>query len=82
MDKIKHAFTEHPASVGESWSEHAQVALGFALRLQVAALAAFVHALLPFLCVKTSSGIITRLYERMVTNRNRQTAAITDTARA
>lgn len=82
MDKIKHVFTEHPGSVGETWGEHAQVSLGFALRLQLAALAALVHAVFPFLCVKTASGIISGLYTRMVTHRTRKPAVDADAARA
>ena len=47
----------------------AAAAWGFAWRLQVAALAALVHAVLPFLCVKTASTLITGLHGRMVTHR-------------
>jgi Family of unknown function (DUF6356) len=82
MDKFKQAFTEHPGSVGETWGEHAQMSLGFALRLQQAALAALVHAVFPFLCVKTGSGIISDLHTRMLTNRARKPSADTDIARA
>ena len=73
MQKITHAFTDHPAAVGENWGQHATTALGFALSLQVAALAALVHAILPFMFIKTASRIITGLHERMVTHRARDT---------
>ncbi len=69
------SFTEHPASVGETYTEHMRVALSFATAMAGAALACFVHAFLPFLCVRTGSGTITVLYDRMVTNRDRQTPA-------
>ena len=68
-------FTKHPASVGESWGQHALAACSFAWSLQLASLAAFVHALLPFLFVKTASARITSLYGRMVTHRSRPMAA-------
>ena len=74
------SFTEHPASVGESYGQHAGAAFGFAWRLQLAALAALVHSLLPFLCVKTASSSITSLHDRMVTHRARTTSAPNDGA--
>ncbi|MBL8384163.1 MAG: hypothetical protein JNM90_13870 [Burkholderiales bacterium] len=74
MNTIKHAFTAHPATVGETWAEHAGVAFGFAWRLQLAALAALVHAVFPFLFVKTASSRISDLHGRMVVNRVRDRA--------
>jgi hypothetical protein len=68
MMSLKHLFTEHPDAVGESYFEHMGVALSFAGPLALAALAALVHAFLPFLCVTTASRTVKRLYGRM-TNR-------------
>ncbi len=65
-------FTEHPQSVGESYGEHMVMAGSFGLRLLAGALVCFVHALLPFLFVKTGSSIITDLHRRMVTQRDRR----------
>jgi Family of unknown function (DUF6356) len=62
-------FTEHPASVGESYWAHLLRACWFAGRLLLAAGACFIHALLPFLFVKTGSQAITQLYAAMVTQR-------------
>ena len=64
-------FTEHPASVGESYFQHMGSALSFACRLFVAMLCCIVHAALPFLFRSTGSRIISELHERMITNRNR-----------
>ena len=64
-------FTEHPASVDETYAEHLGVALSFALRMFLGSLACLVHAFLPFLFVKTGSETIAELYERMVANRRR-----------
>lgn len=58
-------FTEHPASLGETYPEHMRVSLSYALPLTRAAGAAYLHALLPFLFTTTASGIVKRLYERM-----------------
>jgi hypothetical protein len=68
-------FSRHPASVGETWRQHAASACGFAWGLQLAALAALVHAFFPFLFVKTASERIACLYDRMVTHRLRSTGS-------
>ena len=68
---MKHLFTDHPATVGESYTEHLGMAGRFAGRMLLGSLACLVHALLPFLFVKTGSAIITELHGRMVTNRGR-----------
>jgi hypothetical protein len=67
--RLERLFTEHPASVGESYVEHMGVALSFAGPLLVAGLAALVHAILPFLCVTTASGTVKRLQARMLNRR-------------
>lgn len=64
-------FTQHPASVGESYGEHLVTASGFGTRMILAGLACWVHALLPFLFEKTGSRQITLLHDRMVANRRR-----------
>ncbi len=72
---IQRLFTEHPRSVDESYFQHLAAALGFSVRLALAALACLVHAFLPFLFVKTGSAMITTLHDRMVTNRHRRPAS-------
>ena len=62
---LRRCFTDHPASVGETYGQHMQVALSFALPLTRAAAAAYVHAFLPFLFTTTASGIVKGLYDRM-----------------
>ncbi len=64
MQIIRH-FTDHPTTVGESYTEHMRVALSFAGPLAMAAAAALVHAFLPFFCVRTASLTVTKLHERM-----------------
>ena len=68
-------FTEHPEAVGETYGEHLVMASGFGLRMIGAGLACLVHALLPFLFVKTGSIAIAELHQRMVTNRSRKVPA-------
>lgn len=69
---LKSLFTDHPASVGESYFEHMVVATGFSLRLLAGGLACLVHAVLPFLFVKTGSALIGEMHEQMVTHRRRK----------
>ena len=68
------AFTEHPASVGESYGEHMAAAGGFGRDLVLAGFACLVHALLPFLFERTASAAVTDLHERMVRHRARRSA--------
>ena len=65
------SFSEHPASVGETYTEHMGSAWGFAARMAAGAVACFIHGLLPFLFTRTGSGIINELHSRMVLNRAR-----------
>ena len=64
MTSMTRLFTEHPASIGESYLQHTGFALWFSGQLALAALAALAHAFLPFTFEKTASGIVARLYER------------------
>lgn len=72
MDLLR-AFSEHPASVGETYSEHMGRAACFGFRMIGAGVACLVHALLPFLFVRTGSSAITELSDRMLVNRQRGT---------
>jgi hypothetical protein len=65
------AFTDHPATVGETYLEHMHSASWFATTMFVGALACLVHAVLPFACQTSGSRRIKQLHERMVTNRRR-----------
>ncbi len=72
--RIDRLFTEHPASVGETYWQHFGMALSFSATLFAAAFFCLVHAILPFAFEKTGSLMITRLHDRMVTNRSRLAA--------
>ena len=56
--RVSTVFTEHPASAGETYGEHMRVALSFAVPLAKAAIAALVHAFLPFLFTTTASATV------------------------
>ena len=62
--RLTKLFTDHPASVDETYFGHMAFAGWFASRLFLAGGAALVHAFLPFLCETTASTIVRELYER------------------
>lgn len=71
---ISQLFTDHPASVGETYFQHLFAATKFSSHLICAGVACFLHGLLPFLFVKTGSNTISKLHDNMVVNRARKAA--------
>ena len=69
--EFRRLFTDHPASVGESYGEHLLRAGWFGVRMIFAGIACLIHAVLPFLFVRTGSVAITELHDAMVTARRR-----------
>ena len=63
---LSRAFTQHPASVDETYGEHLLFASRFALRLFAAGGAALIHAILPFLFEKTASNLIRQMHNDIV----------------
>jgi len=76
MSIIERYFLSHPATVGETYAEHMRTALSFAGPLGKASLAAFVHAFLPFLFVRTGSQAIAELNDRMLLKRRAHAPAV------
>ena len=64
MEAVTRLFTTHPHSVDESYFQHMAFAAKFSGLLFLAAFAALIHAILPFLCERTASRIVARLYDR------------------
>ena len=58
-------FTNHPSEVGESYGAHFVNASAFGLRMLAGGFAALVHAVFPFLFVKTGSRTMDKLHHRM-----------------
>ena len=69
---ITKLFTGHPASVGETYTEHMAMAFSFSARLFAGSVVCAIHAVLPFLFVKTGSETIDDLHGRMVAHRRVQ----------
>ena len=62
---MKNIFTEHPRSVGESYLLHMSNAVRYALTFLVLFFIAFIHAILPFLFIKTASDIVCEMNKDM-----------------
>lgn len=73
MNQLTKAFTEHPASVGETYFQHFRHSMSFSLRMIGGGMACMAHAVCPFLCVRTGSTQIKSLHDKMVVNRDSQT---------
>jgi len=65
------SFTEHPASVGETYLLHLWRASSFSSRMFIGGLAFFINALFPRLLTQVGPNIVASLYKRMVLNRSR-----------
>ena len=66
---LKQLFIDHPKSVNETYIQHFFTSMIFSIKLFKAAIACFIHALVPGLCIKTGSKAITELHVKMVTFR-------------
>jgi preprotein translocase subunit SecF len=64
-------FNDHPNSVGESYGSHLVSASRFAFKMIFGGIACLLHALFPFLFIKTASALITQLHDSMVTHRHK-----------
>jgi hypothetical protein len=63
---MKRFFTEHPATVGETYGEHFAFAMGVGSRMVRGGLACMLHAVFPEFCKTTGSRTIRELALRLV----------------
>lgn len=68
---ILRAFSEHPASIGETYFGHLLQASLFGFRMLLAGIACILHGLLPFLFETTGSDAMKALNEEMTARRAR-----------
>lgn len=73
MQYLKRLFMEHPASVGENYSQHLGSAWYFAWQMSLGAGACLLHGIFPFLFETSASQRIGHLHDRMIMNRSRAT---------
>ena len=62
-------FTDHPASVGESYPAHLHVATRFGVRMIAGGMAAMIHGIFPFLFKTAGSRTIEALHGEIVAKR-------------
>ncbi len=67
---MKNQLTRHLEDANESYFQHMRHALHFFADMAIGSVACLVHAIFPFLCVKTGSAIISHLHQNMVTHRH------------
>ena len=73
MSFWRRLFTEHPATVNETYFQHFANSASLGLRMIGGGLACFVHAFLPGVFCSKGSETICELHDRMVVNRRRGT---------
>jgi len=64
-------FTDHPATVNETYLQHLASATRFGFRMIWGGIVCLVHALIPGVCCTKASEMIGELHDRMITNRRR-----------
>jgi len=69
---MSNPFTEHPASVGETYLQHMRFAFRFGSRMLIGGVAAVIHSIFPFLCVTTASRINDQLVELRASSHGRR----------
>ena len=71
MSTLHRLFTDHPATVNETYGQHFVSAMSFGLRMIWGGLVCMVHALIPGVCCTKASEMIGELHGRMIVNRRR-----------
>lgn len=74
---LRALFTDHPASVGESYLQHLGVATRFGWRLTRGGVACMLHGALPFLFKTAGSDTVRDLHAELVAKRQAARAAQT-----
>lgn len=64
-EKITQLFTQHPLSVGETYSEHFKFASWTGFRLFYAGLACMIHSVFPFIFIHTASNTLEQVNREM-----------------
>jgi hypothetical protein len=67
--KFIKGFTDHPASVNETYWQHARFAFGFSFTLFCAAFAALIHAIIPPFFETTAGRLVGALHVK-ISNRH------------
>ena len=71
MYKIINLFEKHPQSVCLTYVEHFKLSMGLSFKLSTAAIKAFIHSILPFLFVTSTSDIVLEIEKILKENKCR-----------
>ena len=71
MNIWQRLFTDHPASVNETYGQHFGNAAGFGFKMIWGGIVCLIHAVLPGVCCTRASEMIGELHDRMIVNRRR-----------
>lgn len=63
--QVGRAFTEHPQDTGETYTEHLWFTITMTGRLFYSSVVLLVHGIFPFLCTRTASMQIEKIYAIM-----------------
>ncbi|MHA1536743.1 MAG: DUF6356 family protein [Alphaproteobacteria bacterium] len=72
---LKRLFTDHPATVDETYGQHFSVAGWYGMRMLGGGLACLVHAVFPFVFLRTGSATIKHLHQHMTSRMGSPNAA-------
>ena len=62
---MKNIFTKHPNELGETYLQHGFSAMRYSLTSLFLFVIAFIHAILPFLFVRTASDVVCEMSKDM-----------------
>jgi hypothetical protein len=73
---MRNPFTDHPASVGETYFQHAGFACRYGAKMLLGGCAAVIHGIFPFLFETTGSRVTRELNATLEASRARARARI------
>ena len=76
-DYVKLLFTEHPASLGESYWKHLYEALKYVATLLIIVIITTIHAVFPFMFKHTGGDMVVRLSDKITKRTKRKCACAT-----
>lgn len=71
MSTLRRLFTDHPATVNETYGQHFVSAMSFSFKMIWGGLVCLAHAFVPGIACSKGSEIIGELHDRMIMNRRR-----------
>jgi hypothetical protein len=73
---VRRLFSDHPASVGETYLQHGRHALSFGWTMLRGAIACFLHAMFPWAHARTGSNTVIRLYDQYMMRQSRRISTL------